>query len=94
MSNKLYVGNLNYTVTPDKLRELFSQVGTVVDATVITDRSTGCSKGFGFVEMSNDNEAQQAITTFDQQEFEQRKMVVNEARPKQPRQNMPRNNYK
>ena len=64
MSKKLYVGNLPYTVTSDQLRQQFSQAGTVVDCTVITDRQTGRSKGFGFVEFEKEEDAKKAIETF------------------------------
>jgi len=80
--NKLYIGNLSYEVTNDKLGELFAQVGNVVSAAVITDRDSGRSKGFGFVEMSNEEEAKKAIETFNEKDFEGRKLIVNEARPK------------
>lgn len=86
MAAKLYVGNLDYGVTDTQLAELFSQAGTVVSVVVITDRYSGRSKGFGFVEMSSDEEAKKAIKMFNDKEFEGRKMVVNEARPRQPRQ--------
>ena len=83
MNVRLYVGNLNYGVTKDQLAQLFSQAGVVVDAAIITDRDTGRSKGFGFVEMSSPEEAQKAIEMFHEKEFEGRVMVVNEARPKE-----------
>ena len=85
MNPKLYVGNLDYSVTSDQLTELFSQAGTVVSADVISDRATGRSKGFGFVEMSNAEEAQQAIEMFNGKDFQGRDLTVNEARPKRPR---------
>ncbi len=81
MNKKLYVGNLDYGVTQDQLAQLFAQTGKVVDAVVITDRATGRSKGFGFVEMSTDEEAKKAIDALNEKEFEGRKMIVNEARP-------------
>lgn len=84
--NKLYVGNLDYGVTDDKLSELFSKAGKVVSAAVITDRQSGRSKGFGFVEMSSEEEAKKAIETFNGKDFEGRKLVVNEARPREPRE--------
>lgn len=84
--NKLYVGNLNYGVTGDQLTELFSQAGKVVSATVITDRYSGRSKGFGFVEMSTDEEAKKAIEMFNGKDFQERSIVVNEARPREPRE--------
>ena len=82
---KLYVGNLDYAVTNDSLGEHFAQVGKVVEAVIITDRMTGRSKGFGFVEMSTDEEAKKAVETLNGQEFEGRKLVVNEARPREER---------
>jgi len=88
---KLYVGNLDYSVTDDQLGELFGQVGTVVSVVVITDRYTGRSKGFAFVEMSSPEEAQEAIKKFNGQKFpggkpaSEREMVVNIARPREPR---------
>ena len=83
--NKLYVGNLDYGVTEDKLSELFSQAGKVVSAVVITDRQSGRSKGFGFVEMGSEEEAKKAIETFNGKDFEGRSLVVNEARPREER---------
>lgn len=88
MSPKLYVGNLDYAVTNDQLGQLFAQAGTVASAVVIADRQSGRSKGFGFVEMSSEEEAKKAMEMFNGQEFEGRKIVVNEARPRQP-QNFP-----
>jgi cold-inducible RNA-binding protein len=81
MGNKLYVGNLPFSVTEQVLVDTFSQVGTVQSAKIITDRDTGRSKGFGFVEMANDNEAKEAITKFNGAECEGRTLTVNEARP-------------
>ena len=85
MTNKLYVGNLSYTVNDDQLTQLFSDAGTVSSVKVIMDRDSGRSKGFGFVEMSSNEEAQKAIELFNEKEFEGRKMIVNEARPQTPR---------
>ena len=85
MAKKLYVGNLPYTTTDDQLKQLFSQAGAVDSAMVITDKMSGRSKGFGFVEMSSDEEALKAVETFNGQEFDGRQIVVNEARPMQPR---------
>lgn len=85
MSKKLYVGNLLYEVTDDDLKAHFSTVGSVVSATVIKFRDTGRSKGFGFVEMSSEEEAQKAIDSMNGQDFKGRKLVVSEARP--PREN-------
>jgi len=86
MGNKLYVGNLSFGTTEDSLRELFAQAGAVNSATIITDRDTGRSKGFGFVEMSSDQEAADAITKFNGSSFDGRTITVNEARPKAPRE--------
>ena len=85
MGRKLYVGNLPYSVTEDALRETFSQCGTVDSANMITDRDTGQSKGFGFVEMSSDSEAQKAIQELNGTTIENRQIKVNEAKPKAPR---------
>lgn len=85
MNSKLYIGNLDYDVTKDQLEELFSQVGKVVDSIVITDRTTGRSKGFGFVEMSNAKEAKKAVEKFNGEKLKDRTLVVNEARPKRTR---------
>jgi len=79
--NKLYVGNLLYEVTEDDLKAHFSQAGTVVSAVVIRFRDTGRSKGFGFVEMSSEEEAKKAIEMFHGQDFKGRNLVVSEARP-------------
>ncbi len=85
MNSKLYVGNLPYSTNDAALSDLFSQAGTVTSASVITDKMSGRSKGFGFVEMSTPEEAQAAITKFHGQEFEGRAMTVSEARPKEDR---------
>ena len=79
---KLYVGNLPYTTSEEDLRNLFSQYGNVESVAVITDRETGRSKGFGFVEFADDNEAKSAISALSGQEFSGRALTVNEARPK------------
>lgn len=81
MSKKLYVGNLLYEVSDEDLKSHFSTVGTVLTATVIRFRDSGRSKGFGFVEMGSEEEAQKAIDTFNDQDFKGRKLVVSEARP-------------
>jgi RNA recognition motif-containing protein len=81
MNKKLYVGNLAYAVTADDLSELFATVGTVVDARVISDRYTDRSKGFGFVEMATEEEAQEAINKLNAQELAGRQIKVDEARP-------------
>lgn len=83
MGNKLYVGNLGYGVTDQDLERLFAAYGTVKSAKVIQDRDSGRSKGFGFVEMSSDGEAQAAIAGLNGQENEGRALTVNEARPKE-----------
>lgn len=85
MGAKLYVGNLSYSVVEEKLQELFSRHGTVVSARVITDKFSGRSKGFGFVEMGSNEEAERATTALNGAEFEGRTIVVSEARPQQPR---------
>ncbi|MCH7951591.1 RNA-binding protein [Patescibacteria group bacterium] len=89
MSTKLYVGNLDYSVTEEQLGELFAQAGKVTSAVVITDRYSGRSKGFGFVEMSSEEEAKKAIEAFNGKDFQERSMVVNEARPREPRDFQP-----
>ena len=85
MGNKLYVGNLAYSVRDDSLQQAFSQFGTVNSAKVMMDRDTGRSKGFGFVEMGSDAEAQSAINGMNGQALEGRAVVVNEARPREER---------
>jgi RNA recognition motif-containing protein len=87
MAAKLYVGGLPYSVTDDALKQSFSQAGTVVSASVIMDKFTNRSKGFGFVEMSSDEEAKAAIAMFDGKDYEGRILKVNEARPMEPREN-------
>lgn len=82
-NKKLFVGNLDYGVTSDQLRQLFGQHGTVVDAVVITDRASGRSKGFGFVEMGSEEEANAAIEKLNGSELEGRKLTVNMARPRE-----------
>ncbi|HEX7251468.1 MAG TPA: RNA-binding protein [Thermoanaerobaculia bacterium] len=79
---KLYVGNLPYSTTEEDLRNLFAQYGNVESVAVITDRDTGRSKGFGFVEFGDDNEARNAISALSGQEYGGRALTVNEARPK------------
>jgi RNA recognition motif-containing protein len=85
VGNKLYVGNLAYSVRDDSLLQAFSQFGTVTSAKVMMDRETGRSKGFGFVEMGSDPEAQAAINGMNGQPLEGRAIVVNEARPREER---------
>jgi RNA recognition motif-containing protein len=82
MGKKLYVGNLTYGVTDSALEQMFAAHGTVVSAQIIMDRDTGRSKGFGFVEMKSDQEAQAAITALNGKEIEGRALIVNEARPR------------
>ena len=82
---KLYVGGLSYDTTMDSLKTYFSQAGTVTSATIIMDKMSGRSKGFGFVEFGSDDEANKAIEMFNGKEFEGRSLTVNEARPLQPR---------
>jgi RNA recognition motif-containing protein len=82
---RLYVGNLAYSVTSQSLESLFSEYGTVKDATVVQDRDTGRSKGFGFVEMSDNSQAQAAIQGLNLKEVEGRCLTVNEARPREER---------
>ena len=81
MGKRLYVGNLPYSSTEGSLTDLFSQVGTVDSVRIITDRDSGRSKGFGFVEMSTDEEAERAIAEFNGKDLEGRALTVNEARP-------------
>lgn len=85
MGKKLYVGGLPYSTDENALRELFSEAGTVESAAVITDRDSGRSKGFGFVEMSSDQEADKAIELLDGKELDGRTINVNEARPQEKR---------
>jgi len=85
MAKKLYVGGLSYNTSDEALKEYFSQAGTVESATVIMDKISGRSKGFGFVEMASDEEAQAAIEMFNGKEFDGRSLTVNEARPKEDR---------
>ena len=85
MGKKLYVGNLSYQVDGPELEQLFGQYGQVASAQIINDRDTGRSKGFGFVEMANDNEAQAAIEALNGQEHNGRALTVNEARPREER---------
>ena len=85
MGKKLYVGNVGYGVTDDQLRTMFAPYGSVQTAQVITDRDTGRSKGFGFVEMNSDQEAQAAIAGMNGQMADGRALTVNEAKPKEAR---------
>lgn len=85
MATKLFVGSLSWGVNDDMLKEFFSAAGTVVSARVITDRETNRSKGFGFVEMSSDEEAKKAIDELNQKELDGRAINVSEARPREER---------
>ena len=85
MAMKLYVGGLAYSVTDDKLKEIFAEQGKVLSATVIKDRDSGQSKGFGFVEMDDVKEGQAAITAMNGKEVEGRTIMVNQARPQENR---------
>ncbi|MEK7662486.1 MAG: RNA-binding protein [Patescibacteria group bacterium] len=87
MAKKLYVGGLPYSSTDDSLKGAFSQAGTVESAVIIMDKMTGRSKGFGFVEMATDAEAEAAINMWNGKDFEGRTITVNEARPLEPRNN-------
>jgi RNA recognition motif-containing protein len=85
MTTKLYVGGIPYTSTEASMTEAFSKAGTVVSAAIIIDRMTGRSKGFGFVEMASEEDAQKAIEMYNGADFEGRKLTVNVARPLEPR---------
>ncbi|MCL5096804.1 MAG: RNA-binding protein [Candidatus Omnitrophica bacterium] len=88
MASKLFVGNLNHNTTENDLHDYFSQAGTVVSVDIMQDRSTGRSRGFGFVEMSTDAEAEKAIASFHQKDFQGRPLTVNVARPREERPRM------
>ncbi len=83
MKKKLYVGNLSYDTTEESLKETFEEAGTVESCDIITDRRTGKSKGFGFVEMSSEEEAEKALDMFNDTEIDGRSVKVDEAKPKQ-----------
>ena len=85
MNKKLYIGSLSYETTEDSLKDLFSGAGSVESAAVIKDKISGRSKGFGFVEMSTEDEAKKAIEMFDGKELDGRTIVVNEAKPMRER---------
>ncbi|MDO8575558.1 MAG: RNA-binding protein [bacterium] len=85
MAKKLYVGGVPYSTNDEILRKYFEQAGEVTSATIIMDRATNRSKGFGFVEFANDADADNAVSMFNGKEFEGRKLTVNEARPLEPR---------
>src|SRR5579863_9674806 len=90
MATKLYVGGLPYSTTQDELRDAFSQAGAVASTSIIMDKMTGRSRGFGFVEMENDADAQKAIEMWNGKDFGGRKLTVNEAKPMEAR--APRSN--
>jgi len=79
----IYLGNLSYSATENSIRDLFEGYGSVTTVKIVTDKFTGSSRGFGFVEMSNDDEAQRAIAELNGKDFDGRKMVVNESRPRE-----------
>ena len=85
MATKLYVGGLPYSTTQDELQEAFAQTGAVVSASIITDKMTGRSRGFGFVEMASDDDAHKAIEEWNGKDFGGRKLTVNEAKPLEAR---------
>lgn len=85
MAKKLYVGNLPYEISDEELKQIFSEAGNVESASIITDRNSGRSKGFGFVEMSSEEEAEKAIETLNGSDIKGRRVVVNEARPMRER---------
>jgi len=85
MATKLFVGSLSWNVTDDQLKEFFSEAGTVESAKVIVDRETNRSKGFGFVEMSSDEEAKAAVEKLNNKELDGRNIIVTEARPREDR---------
>jgi len=87
---RIYVGNLSFNSTDDGLKELFGQYGQVTSADIITDRETGRSRGFGFIEMADENEGRAAIEALNGKDFDGRDLNVNEARPREPRSNRPR----
>lgn len=88
MAKKLFVGNLPFSIDESALRDLFAEVGDVASASIITDRDTGRSRGFGFVEMANDADAQSAIDALNGHAVDGRELTVNEARPREPRRDM------
>jgi RNA recognition motif-containing protein len=85
MATKLYVGGLPYSTTQDELQEAFAQTGAVVSASIITDKMTGRSRGFGFVEMASDDDAKKAVEEWNGKDFGGRKLTVNEAKPLEAR---------
>ncbi|MEN9551630.1 MAG: hypothetical protein RI935_7 [Candidatus Parcubacteria bacterium] len=93
MNTKLYVGGIPYASSNDDLKNHFSQAGNVVSAQIIIDKMTNRSKGFGFVEMASEDEANKAISMFHDQEFQGRRLTVNIARPLAPREDRPRRSF-
>lgn len=85
MANKLFVGNISYNSTEDSLKDYFSGAGEVQSVAIITDKFSGRSKGFGFIEMATDEEAAKAVEMFDGKELDGRELKVNEARPREDR---------
>ncbi len=85
MGQRLYVGNIPFTAGEDELRELFGQFGTIQSVYIVNDRATGRPRGFAFVEMADQSEAERAIEQLDQNEFQGRRLTVNAARPREPR---------
>ena len=94
MAKRLYVGNLPFSVTSDELNKMFSQFGKVNSADLIIDKYTGKSKGFAFVEMDDEKEAVEAIKKLNDTEVNERKIIVNEARPREERPNRDNRNYR
>jgi RNA recognition motif-containing protein len=88
VGKKLFVGNLPYSIDEAALRDIFAEVGDVASASIITDRDTGRSRGFGFIEMADDAAAQAAIDALNGHAMDGRKLTVNEARPREPRRDM------
>lgn len=86
MGKKLYVGSISFNATEESLQDLFSSIGEVESVKIITDQETGRSKGFGFVEMSSEEDAKKAIEQLNGSKFMERALIVNEARPQQPRE--------
>ena len=93
MAKKLYVGNLSYTTNDASLRDAFAQAGTVTEASVIINRQTNQSRGFGFITMETDEESDSAINMWNGKELDGRKIIVNEARPPEARQDRPRREW-
>jgi RNA recognition motif-containing protein len=94
MGKKLYVGNISYEASEETLKEFFSTVGEVESVKIITDAYTGQSKGFGFVEMGSEKDAQKAITDLNSATFQDRTIIVNEARPQRPKERGNFDDYK